>query len=459
MLSTANKQSFASAVKPKSSRYGSAGSYKSAAPVAFSSTFSRASNSKESSDDLLLPLECAFSLPYDDTVYQNITYGGKSGTKFVMHLSSKEKLKHFVALNQSITIDEKLFPINKLVDPGFLIILHNVVPHIPNFAIEDELRKTLRLKSPILLSKCGMRDPRLSHILAYKREVYIASEDKDTVRVFINVSWKSIVYKIHVSFDSSHSMRCFQCGKEGHLSKNCSDAPAQRRLDHFNAIAAPTQGTEADAGTFLPSQDIQSVSPDLFPTFTNKSLHSINMKNSGSQSCIDLTADKFPALPPVTQNEMLPPPPPPPPLAPATIRETRSKRNGPSSDSSQDERKKKKNAALEDESSIAFKTSVEEILSKPEYQALPVSCDDMMYIFKITKNKTSDQRQKGLTKSNKDLSAVRHILQHLIIFPGVAPNMKRRAIAIENSIYLLFSTDDDEDPANENAALSDSSMT
>ncbi|KAL1445915.1 hypothetical protein WDU94_002706 [Cyamophila willieti] len=431
MLSTANKQSFASAVKPPSSRYGSAGSYKSAAPVAFSSTFSRASNSKESSDDLLLPLECAFSLPYDDTVssdkyylavgekigYQNIIYGGKSGTKFVMHLSSKEKLENFVALNQSISIDEKLFPINKLVDPGFLIILHNVVPHVPNFAIEDELRKTLRLKSPILLSKCAQR--RLDH---FKSQGSPSSNP-----VEISVEKMSLV------------------------------APPVDPLLCPSAVAAPTQGSEADAGTFLPLQDIQSVSPDLFPTFTNKSLHSINMKNSGFQSCIDLTAGKFPALPPVTQNEMLPPPPPPPP-PPATIRETRSKRNSPSSDSSQDERKKKKNAALEDESSIAFKTNVEEILSKPDFQALPVSCDDMMYIFKITKNKTSDQRQKALTKSNKDLSAVRLILQHLIIFPGVAPNMKRRAIAIENSIYLLFSTDDDEDPANENAALSDSSM-
>ncbi|KAL1446829.1 hypothetical protein WDU94_000618 [Cyamophila willieti] len=457
-------------------------SHKSAAPAAFSSTFSRSSNSKELSDDLLLPLDCAFSLPFDESVsadkyylavgaftgYLNIIYGGKNGNKFVMHLSSKDKLKKFVEEHQFITIDEKQFPIKKLVDPGFLLVLHNVVPHIPNFVIEDELRKTLRLKSPIHLSKSGMRDPRLAHILAYKREVYVNTEDKEIVPVFIIVSWKNIEYKIYVSFDSSHAMRCFQCGKEGHLSKDCSESPAQRRLEQQlksqslsssvteqvgisspPSVSPPTVPAEIEISSSSPLQVSESnVRVDFYPTFSNDSdattdLEKLEDENPKSNVSMN---EGFPALP--TQQgtpqstEVSPPVPPSPP--PNQTNPARPKRNSPTSESSEDERKKKKNVSLEDESSVAFMSQVEEILAKSECSGSSLSSGDVATVFKLTKGKSIARRKNILKESSFDLKDIKLIMIQLESQPGVPNNLKSRAIVIRDTVENLIPDDEDE---------------
>ncbi|KAI5696073.1 hypothetical protein M8J75_007694 [Diaphorina citri] len=130
---------------------------KSAAPSAFSSSFSRSGNSKPVNDSLLLPLECAVSLPCFDSIsidkyfiavgeivgFQNIIYGGKNGSKIIMHLASQDILNDLVSKNESIQIENQVLPIKKLIDPGLRLDDIKLAAPVPTPASTSPPEETL----------------------------------------------------------------------------------------------------------------------------------------------------------------------------------------------------------------------------------------------------------------------------------------------------------------------------
>lgn len=187
-----------------------------------------------------LPKKCAIVLPNKNSVsldqyflavgekigYENIIYGGKHGQRVLMHLTSEELVDSFTTELNHVTIDSVVFPVKKLVNPGFKLVFNHVNPSIPNSALLQEVCKFTRPLSDVTYVPTGLRDPRMSHILSYRRQVFIDS--KDNVPNFITVSQDSELNSIYLTVDNT--IRCYSCGVEGHNSKNCPSKSAHTQV-------------------------------------------------------------------------------------------------------------------------------------------------------------------------------------------------------------------------------------
>lgn len=480
---------------------GSTFSHKRSAPSSFSASFSLQSQSKPANDSLMLPLECAFFLPCIDHIsidkyfiavgnllggdFQKIIYGGRNGSRIVMHLSSQSLLNDFAAKNESITIDEHILPIRKLIDPGLILYLHNVAPHIPNDLLVDELKKSVRLMSDIKLTNYGMRDYRLRHILAYKRQVQIRTEDREKVPTCISVTCNNVPHTIYLSFDTP---RCFSCGKEGHVSKNCPEStqtPAQQRLEDIK-LAAPSSHDEnisppsfhlppppppappsdfRDENTEVltgresvksPSADFESSRPnsplhDFFPKFSSSlssSLESLDESIPGDSvemstpadipaeitTVADISSVKSTAADNVSLNSpeksLIDDFPVLPALKSLECNVKNNKRTLPSSES-QNEKKIKTSTLPDPELSEGFKSLVSKIII--DTKETSVTADDVCNL--LAKLRNSQKKQEIINQSKLPLVNLKNILQNIHSSPDASHNMKARITRLLKNVF------------------------
>ncbi|KAI5719740.1 hypothetical protein M8J76_014125 [Diaphorina citri] len=364
-----------------------------------------------------------------------------------MHLCSQNVLEEFATKHESIKIGDQILGVKKLVDPGLVLNMINVVPHIPNELLASELKKSVRLLSDIKLTSYGMKDPRLRHILAYKRQVHIPSEDKDKVPIFITVTWKNVPFTIYLSFDSP---RCYSCGKEGHISKNCPEpaqAPAQERLEVFKqSLAEETQETSMPSSLPpLPSDDdMMSGNEEEVPSTPEF----INVTPSSSSAAAAASNDKndfFPifsstrssSLPSLTEedtNVTLSPDPQFPPLkAPLNSQGTNKKfkRSHQNSESHAEKKPKFTPSSSDPELSDGFKSMVEKLVEEDE--ELSLSAVDVCNL--LAKLKNSHKKKEIISQSELPMHEIKKILEKIHGCPDTSTNMKSRIQRLIQSVF------------------------
>ena len=142
-------------------------------------------------------------------------------------------------VEKGIVVKDSFVSVSPLTTPTTRITISNIPPFIGD---EVLLRERLRHGKIILAIRklpSGCKSPLLRHVVSHRRQVHMILHKKD--------SELNLVFKLRVDdfdyavFVNSGNLKCFACGKEGHLVRACPDKTPGTR-------AEPAEPAETSAG-------------------------------------------------------------------------------------------------------------------------------------------------------------------------------------------------------------------
>ena len=160
------------------------------------------------------------------TPAKNIQFVSRiSNNRFCIFFNSQAVMENLLKTHSSIHINEIEIPIRRLINGSKRIILSNVYPTIPNQLILNALHEIgIKTTSQISHMKAGFATEQFSHILSFRRQVYINQDSVSKLPSSITVTVENTTFRIFIIDDT---VTCFQCHKTGHFSCQCKNIPEQ----------------------------------------------------------------------------------------------------------------------------------------------------------------------------------------------------------------------------------------
>lgn len=209
----------------------------------------------------------------------HIKYASRiSGNRFCFHLGSKDQVDLLLASHSYMKVGDNTIPIKRLVDPGKRIIISNICPSVPQTVLELEIQKLgIRLLSPITFMPIGYKEKSLSHIMTFRRQVFIAAEDVGKLSNSLTFPYQGVSNRIYLAEDI---LVCYICKKPGHFAANC----LQREMpEGGNSIAI---GKTHLPTAFGPTSNILTT-PVSIDTLIIKPIPENDQTSSNGQATID----------------------------------------------------------------------------------------------------------------------------------------------------------------------------
>ncbi|CAI6372689.1 unnamed protein product [Macrosiphum euphorbiae] len=142
-----------------------------------------------------------------------------SKKRFCIFLNSKELVTELISKHKTIEIQNKLIHIRHLYNPDKRFILANVYNNIPNSTILEALRyHDIIPTSPITCLRAGIQLEGYSHILSFRRQLFIKAEDLPKMPSSIFINYDGTNHRIFISDDQ---VTCFNCKMTGHVASKC----------------------------------------------------------------------------------------------------------------------------------------------------------------------------------------------------------------------------------------------
>jgi len=230
---------------------------------------------------------------------KNVIFASRiSNGRICIYLSSKDILDKFMQEHKGIKLGDEFLAARRLITPSKKVILSNVSPSIPNSVIYDELKRlNLKAVSAISFIGAGVSDPNYKHVYSFRRQVFIALEDDQSVPSCIVVKHNGEINRI---FFSTDNMRCFICNNLGHISTKCPshlmgnnasgdkpsilDTSVGVQGESFNEQMAENTAdkslpTEANNGATISTPD-----PNIAQTSEDSSTRPLQLSDSGKTS-------------------------------------------------------------------------------------------------------------------------------------------------------------------------------
>lgn len=193
----------------------------------------------------------------------SILSASRMNSAVVVFLDTIEKVNSVV--QNGVVIQDTFTPIMPLLQPAKKVILSNVPPFIKDELLLAELSRHGKVVSQMKKIPFGCKSPLLKHVVCFRRQVYmVLKKDADE----LNVAFKFRVDGFdYVVFVTSEIMKCFRCGKEGHIRGACiekvNDAETvdNERMGGIaeTSAASAEEGMHVEAGRSETAEDEEAV--------------------------------------------------------------------------------------------------------------------------------------------------------------------------------------------------------
>lgn len=151
-----------------------------------------------------------------------------ANNRVCIYLSSVEKVDELVQKYKEVDVNGYRIGVRRLITPAKRIVISNVCHSIPNEVVSNLLVNLgLKLVSPVTILRAGIQGDEYSHILSFRRQVYVSPPENDLYELPPStiISYDNTEYRIFITFDD---MTCFVCKKAGHIARNCMEADKAR---------------------------------------------------------------------------------------------------------------------------------------------------------------------------------------------------------------------------------------
>jgi len=172
---------------------------------------------------------------------ENIIFVSKiSKKRMCIFLSSKELANKLIRDNENLVVQGQNVKLRKLFNPDKRIILANVYPNIPHEIIIQALKEhSIVPTSPISFLRAGLHIDGFTHILSFRRQMYISHEDENKIPSSLLINFENSNYRIFLSNDD---LTCFLCKQIGHTSNNCTKVTEPKITEtHYSQETSNTQ--------------------------------------------------------------------------------------------------------------------------------------------------------------------------------------------------------------------------
>ena len=137
-----------------------------------------------------------------------------SNGRIAIYLSSREAV--IDAVQRGLEYGDSFLELTPLVRPTTRLTLSNVYPEISISVLINNISTFCKVVSQV--RPIRLKNKELTHVMSFRRQVQVLLNPNITPPDHINLSFCNVNYRV---FLSTESVRCFNCGEFGHISRSC----------------------------------------------------------------------------------------------------------------------------------------------------------------------------------------------------------------------------------------------
>lgn len=204
--------------------------------------------------------ECSVAVG-DVVGHECVLAASKMNNSIVLFLSTVDKANEVVG--KGINLRGLFTPVLPLSTPAKKVTISNVPPFIKDEMLTKELSRFGKLIAPIKKIAIGSKLGLVKHVVSFRRFTYMILNGNRT-DLDLNFKFKVDDFDYTV-FVTTNTMRCFGCGKSGHLIRGCPESIAHHSEQNDGVkdnTAQNEDGEVASTSNALTSNGPTLVSPD-----------------------------------------------------------------------------------------------------------------------------------------------------------------------------------------------------